>query len=52
MRRKLRARRKKYKHIKGKKGKMRGENKGEHRERSNHVCPVEVTTGLQVLIMC
>lgn len=22
------------------------------RERSNHVCPAEVTTGLQVLIMC
>lgn len=21
-------------------------------ERSNHVCPAEVTTGLQVLIMC
>lgn len=29
-----------------------GENMCEHEERSNHVCPVEVTTGLQVLIMC
>lgn len=28
------------------------ENMGEHGQKSNHVCPAEVTTGLQVLIMC